>query len=154
MYGFIFLILSFFLLVNFFHMFVVQHIPSAYASYMQGNLPNKVFLSDKFGNMWPVKLAKFESEWYFGEGWAKVAQDNSLEHRDFIVFQFDGQKIFYFQIIGNNSCDKKGVGSLKFVLDSEEMENDEGNGEAMAQESKLSGRGPWKFRRGRGGKLR
>lgn len=127
-------------------MFVIQHIPSAFTSYVQGNLPNKAFLSDKFGNMWPVTLAKIESEWYFGEGWAEVAHDNSLAHRDFVVFQFDGDKIFYFQIIGNNSCEKEGVGTLKFTLDSKEMENVEGKSGAMVQESKLSDRASKKLR--------
>ncbi|CAI9117112.1 OLC1v1018449C1 [Oldenlandia corymbosa var. corymbosa] len=103
------------------------HIPSAFVSLMGENkLPRSAFLRDEYGNKWPVELTRMESEWYFGEGWAKVAGDNRMEHCDFIAFQFDGIKTFHFKMIGNDSCSKVGVGSLKFLhLEDPESENDE-----------------------------
>ncbi|KAL3498280.1 hypothetical protein ACH5RR_041012 [Cinchona calisaya] len=101
------------------------HIPSAYTLYMQGNLPDKAVLRDRFGNMWHVKLAKVGNEWFFQKGWSKIVQDNAIEHTDLLVFLFDGDKNFYFKIIGRNSCEKEGVGSLKFQLDKEDKGDEE-----------------------------
>lgn len=91
-------------------------------------------LRDRYGNMWSVELAKVGNEWFFQEGWAKVVQDNSIEHADFLVFLFDGEKVFYFKLMGNDSCEKEGVGSLKFQLEEEKGNR---NGE---NEQELNGR--------------
>ncbi|XP_027083404.1 B3 domain-containing protein At5g57720 isoform X1 [Coffea arabica] len=112
------------------------HIPSAYASYMRGNLPDRAVLRDCDGNMWAVELAKVGSEWFFQEGWAKVVQDNLIEHQDFLVFLFDGEKVFDFTIIGNNLLEKEGVGSLKFQL---EVEKGNGNGEKAQELNDMNG---------------
>ena len=103
---------------------------------MRGNLPDRAVLRDCDGNMWAVELAKVGSEWFFQEGWAKVVQDNLIEHQDFLVFLFDGEKVFDFTIIGNNLLEKEGVGSLKFQL---EVEKGNGNGEKAQELNDMNG---------------
>lgn len=73
----------------------------------------KINLRDRFGNMWPVGVNKIGGNLYFQYGWEKFIEDNSVEVGDFLVFDYDGNKMFDFKLLGRTKCEKNGVGGLK-----------------------------------------
>jgi hypothetical protein len=109
---------------------------------MLGTVPQRVFLRDKYGNTWPLKLANIENQLYFEEGWAKFVEDNSIETGDFLFFQYDDDKLFHVKLIGSSDCDKEGFGvpkskeKEKECLESETIdeENEEGNDEEIEEQ--------------------
>ncbi|XP_071912012.1 B3 domain-containing protein At5g60130 [Coffea arabica] len=101
-------------------------IPIAFTKMMQGSLPDKASLRDRYGNIWPVELARIENASFFLEGRAKFVKDNSVELGDFLVFHFDGNCVFNVKLLGHTACDKKGVGGRMFkVKEEEENEKEE-----------------------------
>ena len=77
-------------------------------------MPLRASLRDRYGNQWPMKLENIENHRYFGEGWAKFVEDNSIEDGDFLFFQYNDNKAFDVKIIGKNECDKQGVGEKTY----------------------------------------
>ncbi|KAH0732262.1 hypothetical protein KY289_003450 [Solanum tuberosum] len=91
------------------YFFSSQKIPTAYTNYKNGKLPRKVFLRNRFNNMWPIRVIKIEKDLYFLNGWEKFIEDNSLEFGDFIIFDYDGNEIFDIKLLGINGCIKNGA---------------------------------------------
>uniref|UniRef100_A0A3Q7ERM3 TF-B3 domain-containing protein n=1 Tax=Solanum lycopersicum TaxID=4081 RepID=A0A3Q7ERM3_SOLLC len=88
-------------------------IPTSFTYYKNRKLPMKINLRDRFGNMWPVGVNKIGGNLYFQYGWEKFIEDNSVEVGDFLVFDYDGNKMFDFKLLGRTKCEKNGVGGLK-----------------------------------------
>ncbi|XP_055803364.1 B3 domain-containing protein At5g60142-like [Solanum dulcamara] len=102
-------------------------LPTGYIDYKNGMLPWNVSLRDRFGNMWPIGVTKSGKHIYFEHGWEKFIEDNIVEFGDFIIFDYDGTRIFDFKLLGRIGCVKKGAGGLKFSMkevDEEEMNVD------------------------------
>ncbi|MCD7451605.1 hypothetical protein HAX54_012867 [Datura stramonium] len=97
-------------------------IPTSFTDYKNGELPRKVSLRDRFGNMWPIGVTKTGEDIYFEDGWERFTEENILEFGDFLIFDFDGNRIFDFKLLGINGCDKKGIGGLKLCVKEEEAE--------------------------------
>lgn len=87
---------------------------------MLETLLHGVSLRDKYGNVWSVKLTNIDNELHFEEGWAKFVEDNSIEDKDFLFFQFDDDKLIDVKLIGRGECGKRGVGAPRSSQDREE----------------------------------
>ncbi|OIT07179.1 PREDICTED: B3 domain-containing protein At4g34400-like [Nicotiana attenuata] len=98
-------------------------IPTAFTEYKNGKLPKRVSLRDRFGNVWPIGLAKKDRDLYFQDGWVKFIEDNSLEFGDFLIFDYDGNGVFDFKLLGKTACEKKGAGVTSVKVEEEEMIN-------------------------------
>ncbi|KAL2505562.1 putative B3 domain-containing protein [Abeliophyllum distichum] len=108
-------------------------LPTAFSLQLQGALPDRAFLRDRYANLWPVKMTKIENNWFFEDGWEKFVQDNSMEKRDVFVFKYDGDNLFDVKLLGMSGCEKKGVGEFRMSVkeetaykgvDYEEIEDD------------------------------
>ncbi|XP_009613231.1 B3 domain-containing protein At5g60140 [Nicotiana tabacum] len=97
-------------------------IPTAFTEYKNGKLPKRISLRDRFGNVWPIELAKKGRDLYFQDGWVKFIEDNSLEFGDFLIFDYDGSGVFDFKLLGKTACEKKGAG-VAVKVEEEEMIN-------------------------------
>ncbi|MCE5167598.1 hypothetical protein HAX54_012357, partial [Datura stramonium] len=97
-------------------------ISSSFTDYKNGRLPRKVSLRDRFGNMWSIGVTKTGKDIYFEDGWEKFIEENILELGDFLIFDFDGNRIFDFKLLGKNGCEKKGIGGLKLSVKKQEEE--------------------------------
>ncbi|XP_016582325.1 B3 domain-containing protein At5g60130 isoform X1 [Capsicum annuum] len=103
-------------------LFSSKKIPTGFTDYKNGKLPWKVSLRDRFGNMWTIEVTKTGREFYFQYGWVKFIEDNTVEFGDFFIFDYDGNGIFDFKLLGKTGCEKKGVGGLKLDVKEEEEE--------------------------------
>ncbi|MCE5167272.1 hypothetical protein HAX54_045553, partial [Datura stramonium] len=72
--------------------------------------------------MWPIGVTRIGKDIYFEDRWEKFIEDNMLELGDFLIFDFDGNRILDFKLLGKNECEKKGIGGLKFSVKEEEVE--------------------------------
>ncbi|KAK6805527.1 hypothetical protein RDI58_003312 [Solanum bulbocastanum] len=97
-------------------------IPTCFTYYKNEKLPKKIYLRDRFGNMWPIGVNKIGGNFYFQYGWEKFIEDNTIEVGDFLIFDYDGNRIFDFKLLGRTKCEKKGVGGLKLTVKEEEGE--------------------------------
>ncbi|KAJ8572309.1 hypothetical protein K7X08_008820 [Anisodus acutangulus] len=106
-------------------------IPTTFVDNKNGKLPRKVSLRDRFGNMWPIRVAKTERDFYFEYGWEKFIEDNTLEFGDFLVFDYEGNGLFDFKLFGITGCEKKGAGGSNndedYMVEEEETEVEEEN---------------------------
>ncbi|CAI9099053.1 OLC1v1035814C1 [Oldenlandia corymbosa var. corymbosa] len=106
-------------------------LPVAWTNEMEGKLPKKAFLRDRYGNIWQVELSTDQDKTYFHQGWPAFIKQNDLEKGDFIIFMFDGILVFDVRLLGIDSCDKRGVGGLKYKLeevDEQEVPVDDNKG--------------------------
>ncbi|CAI9775344.1 unnamed protein product [Fraxinus pennsylvanica] len=83
-------------------------LPRAFSLQLQETVPERAFLRDRYTNIWPVKMAKFENDWFFCDGWEKFVEDNSLEFGDIFVIRYDGDNLFDIKLLGLSGCDKEG----------------------------------------------
>ncbi|XP_022875712.1 putative B3 domain-containing protein At5g66980 [Olea europaea var. sylvestris] len=83
-------------------------LPMAFSLQLRGALPDRAFLRDRHTNLWPIKTEKIDNVWFFCDGWEKFVQDNYLESRDVLVFQYDGDNLFDVKLLGLSGCDKEG----------------------------------------------
>ncbi|KAI5659228.1 hypothetical protein M9H77_28021 [Catharanthus roseus] len=101
------------------------NIPRAYTLYKKGNLPAKVFLRDRYGNLWTVDVEKIGNELFLVGGWSTFVLENSLELGDFVVFEPGSHNTFNVKILGKNSVEKVGLGVCKSKIKIEEEESAE-----------------------------
>lgn len=104
---------------------ILQNIPRAYTLYKKGNLPAKVFLRDRYGNLWTVDVEKIGNELFLVGGWSTFVLENSLELGDFVVFEPGSHNTFNVKILGKNSVEKVGLGVCKSKIKIEEEESAE-----------------------------
>ncbi|KAJ8530124.1 hypothetical protein K7X08_036959 [Anisodus acutangulus] len=97
-------------------------IPTAYTDYKNGKLPRKVSLRDRFDNMWPIGVTKTGRNFHFQYGWEKFIKENTIEFGDFLTFEYDGNGVFDFKLLGTTGCEKKGSGGLKLDVKEEDEE--------------------------------
>ncbi|KAK4378390.1 hypothetical protein RND71_000252 [Anisodus tanguticus] len=114
------------------HIFRAKKIPTAYTEYKDGKLPRKVSLKDRFGNMWPIGVTKAGRSFHFQYGWEKFIKENNVEFGDFMIFDYDGNVVFDFKLLGITGCEKKGAGGLK--LNGKEEDEEEMNVEHQKSE--------------------
>ncbi|XP_060181785.1 B3 domain-containing protein At5g60140-like [Lycium barbarum] len=101
-------------------------IPTAFTDYKNGELPRKVSVRDRFGNTWPMGVAKTGGNYYFHYGWEKFIEQNTVEFGDLLIFDYDGNGVFDFKLLGHTCCEKKGAGGLKEEdKETEDEEEDE-----------------------------
>ncbi|XP_022876112.1 putative B3 domain-containing protein At5g66980 isoform X2 [Olea europaea var. sylvestris] len=101
-----------------------------FSSQLQGALPERVFLQVCYKNLWPVKMAKIDSDCFFCDGWEKFVCDNSLESGVIFVFRYDGENPFDVKLLGLSGCDKEGLGHFNISVD----DKNEEDGEAKAKQ--------------------
>ncbi|KAL0460693.1 UNVERIFIED_CONTAM: hypothetical protein Slati_0696500 [Sesamum latifolium] len=91
---------------------------------MQRGLAQGVVLRDGYGNLWAMGVARTSGDkWYFRKDWPRFCEENSLEIGDFVVFDYKGDNLFDFLLLGHDACRKKGVGALKFRVKKEVYED-------------------------------
>ncbi|KAF8022918.1 hypothetical protein BT93_F0433 [Corymbia citriodora subsp. variegata] len=75
-----------------------EKIPVAFQDYIKGQRPRAVSLTGPSGDSWMVGLIEEEGALYFGRGWPKFVEDNSVQTGDFMVFRYDGEAGFEVQV--------------------------------------------------------
>ncbi|CAA2957348.1 B3 domain-containing At5g60140-like [Olea europaea subsp. europaea] len=103
-----------------------------FSSQLQGALPERVFLQVCYKNLWPVKMAKIDSDCFFCDGWEKFVRDNSLESGVIFVFRYDGENPFDVKLLGLSGCDKEGLGHFNISVDDKNEEDGEAKAEQVA----------------------
>ncbi|KAL0390519.1 UNVERIFIED_CONTAM: B3 domain-containing protein REM9 [Sesamum calycinum] len=91
---------------------------------MQRALEQGVVLRDRYGNLWAMGVVRTSGyKWYFRkDNWAQFCEENSLEMGDFVIFNYKGDNLFDFVLLGHDACEKKGVGGPKFRGKNEEVD--------------------------------
>ncbi|XP_038682300.1 B3 domain-containing protein At5g18000-like [Tripterygium wilfordii] len=98
---------------RFFKIYLQEHscermqIPSAFVARIDRNFPENVILRSSRGRIWLVKVIKVENDVFFEKGWKEFVKDNSIEHKDFLEFKYNGGSMFDFTLFGNSQCEKK-----------------------------------------------
>ncbi|XP_028102021.1 B3 domain-containing protein At5g60140-like isoform X7 [Camellia sinensis] len=100
-------------------------IPSAFVKHVKGAIPDKAFLRNCHGKLWPVVVTKVGNQLCFKDGWVKFVEDNSVEVGNFLVFDFDGNYVFDFKLFGRTECEIKMIGSSGFKVKEEKEEEEE-----------------------------
>ncbi|XP_073309007.1 uncharacterized protein [Primulina huaijiensis] len=77
-------------------------------------LPKRVFLRDRYYNLWCVKVGKVGEDWYLQNGWRRFVRDNALKSCDFIVFDYFEKDMFDFKVLGPDRCETVGSGGLVY----------------------------------------
>lgn len=102
---------------------VQQKIPIAFIAMIEQALPEKVYLRDRFNNIWTVKIAKIGDDFYFSDGWIKFVKDNRMTTCDVLVFEYLNDGLFRFKLFGPCATEKhlvspvmvKGIEQQEFV---------------------------------------
>ncbi|KAL7206603.1 hypothetical protein ACSBR2_019340 [Camellia fascicularis] len=110
-------------------------IPSAFVKHVKGAIPDKAFLRNCHGKLWPVVVTKVGNQLCFKDGWVKFVEDNSVEVGNFLVFDYDGTYVFDFKLFGRTECEIKMIGSSGFKV-KEEKEEEEKVKEEEEEEEK------------------
>ncbi|KAK4441170.1 B3 domain-containing protein REM9 [Sesamum alatum] len=100
-----------------------MQIPPAIVPQMRRALAQSVVLRDRYGNLWPMRVATTGANWYFRKDWPQFCEENSLQIGDFVIFNYKGDNLFDFILLGHDACEKKGVGALR-VKEEEVHEHD------------------------------
>ncbi|KAI8027957.1 putative B3 domain-containing protein [Camellia lanceoleosa] len=100
-------------------------IPSAFVKHVKGAIPDKAFLRNCHGKLWPVVVTKVGNQLCFKDGWVKFVEDNSVEVGNFLVFDFDGNYVFDFKLFGSTECEIKMIESSGFKVKEEKEEEEE-----------------------------
>lgn len=88
-----------------------QQIPPTFIKYFGKNVPNRTTLHEAYNNhdkSWEVEVGKLEKKYYFRKGWREFAEDNNLEHGDFLTFKYSPHySKFKVTIYGITGCLKQ-----------------------------------------------
>ncbi|CAA0823190.1 Unknown protein [Striga hermonthica] len=96
-------------------------IPHEFMFRVGGSLPAKCLLRDCNRNLWLVEAARRgDGFWCFTEGWSDFFTRNSIELRDLLEFEYTGDNLFDFVVLGHDACDKP---QLPPNLDEDEQAN-------------------------------
>ncbi|KAL0378924.1 UNVERIFIED_CONTAM: hypothetical protein Sradi_3197900 [Sesamum radiatum] len=68
--------------------------------------PEKIYLRDRWNNVWPVKVAQVGDEWYIQDGWLKFVDDNFLTSGDILVFEYFCDSLFNVKLYGLSATEK------------------------------------------------
>ncbi|VVB07046.1 unnamed protein product [Arabis nemorensis] len=95
-------------------------IPISYYNEFPCLLPKTAILRGSGGCIWNVAIEIKEKpeEVYFGRGWAKFVQDNSLKDGDFLTFVYNGHNVYEVSIYACDGC--KEIRAVTEVEDGEE----------------------------------
>ncbi|KAL0449294.1 UNVERIFIED_CONTAM: hypothetical protein Slati_1485800 [Sesamum latifolium] len=85
--------------------------------------PEKVYLRDRWNNVWPVKVARVGDDWYIRDGWVKFVDDNFLTSGDILVFEYFCDSLFNVKLYGLSATEKN-VSRPLILTDGEEQEQD------------------------------
>ncbi|CAH2076784.1 unnamed protein product [Thlaspi arvense] len=94
-------------------------IPVSYYDELPRRLPKTALLQGTGGGFWKVEWMKKRNEVYFGQGWSKFVEDNSLTSGDFMTFVYNGDRIFEVSIYGADGCKE-----VRAVAEVEDVEED------------------------------
>ncbi|PSS02559.1 B3 domain-containing protein [Actinidia chinensis var. chinensis] len=97
-------------------------IPLAFAAHVKGGIPDTAFLRSCNGELWQVEVTKDRNDLFFTNGWETFVEDNSVELGDFLVFDYIGNWVFDFKVLGRTGCNKD-------VVEEKDEEYKEGEGE-------------------------
>ncbi|KAI8532898.1 hypothetical protein RHMOL_Rhmol11G0253400 [Rhododendron molle] len=100
-------------------------IPLDFIAQVEGRIPNKAFLRNCHGKLWPVKVTKARNHFHFSDGWPKFVEDGSLDLGEFLVFNYDGTSVFYVKIFERTGCLKEVIGSSYITVNEEEEKEEE-----------------------------
>ncbi|XP_073135596.1 uncharacterized protein [Henckelia pumila] len=105
-------------------------IPSTFMHCIGGYLPEKIFLHDRYYNLWQIKTRKVGGKWYFKKGWQKFVEDNNILPRDSVVFDYCEEDLFIVKILAPNGCQTEGARKLVSMdFDSDTDEDGDGTEE-------------------------
>ncbi|XP_021731681.1 B3 domain-containing protein At4g34400-like [Chenopodium quinoa] len=87
-------------------------LPPAFEEKIPAKIPSRVFLKNRNSSKsWLVEVGRIDGRLYFKGGWSKFVLENSLSFGDFMVFKYNGQRIFDVLILGRHGCVKEFVGA-------------------------------------------
>ncbi|EOA27671.1 hypothetical protein CARUB_v10023826mg [Capsella rubella] len=124
-------------------------------------LPRKVTVrSVSSGNTWRMEMTtNRESDTVFlRDGWKKIFKDENLIEPIFLVFEFDGSRVFHFCVYEHSSMCKRMRSHIEQevieVESDEECEDDDGDDVTVEDEESTKGSDEWPGRKERGGTSR
>ncbi|KAK6916504.1 B3 DNA binding domain, partial [Dillenia turbinata] len=83
--------------------------PEEIIKHFDGAIPKAVTLRSCHDRLWRVKVCMAENGLFLENGWLVFLKDNDVEEGDFIVFSYDGNCVFDFQIFGRTACLKEKI---------------------------------------------
>ncbi|XP_020554938.1 putative B3 domain-containing protein At5g66980 [Sesamum indicum] len=98
-------------------------IPQAFVQRVRKAFPEKVYLRDRWNNVWPVKVAQVGDDWYIRDGWVKFVDDNFLTSGDILVFEYFCDSLFNVKLYGLSATEKN-VSRPLILTDGDEQEQD------------------------------
>ncbi|KAL0350065.1 UNVERIFIED_CONTAM: hypothetical protein Sradi_4155700 [Sesamum radiatum] len=97
-------------------------IPQVFMQRVRRAFPAKVYLRDRWNNIWPVKVVQVGDDWYIRDGWVKFVDDNFLTSGDILVFEYFCDGLFNVKLYGLSATEKNMSGPLILTTDGEEQE--------------------------------
>ncbi|KAL2927551.1 hypothetical protein RDABS01_019882 [Bienertia sinuspersici] len=85
-------------------------LPPTIEARISAKIPDRVLLRNRFGKIWLIDVRKHEGEeglYFEGGGWCKFVVENSLEFGDFMVFYYNGGRIFDVVLLAKDGCEKQ-----------------------------------------------
>ncbi|KFK27314.1 hypothetical protein AALP_AA8G366400 [Arabis alpina] len=74
-------------------------IPSSYKQYYPTPLPQTAVLKKPEGRFWNVKWTITQDDTIsFEDGWSKFVKDNGIIEGDFVLFTYDGNRVFWVRV--------------------------------------------------------
>ncbi|KAF6172561.1 hypothetical protein GIB67_007074 [Kingdonia uniflora] len=87
-----------------------------------GDVPSNALLKNTLGMVWRVELEEMKDRFSFYNGWEKFVQDHSLQLGEFVVFGYEGNSVFTFNVFGHSQVRKKDVKTTCFLPVKHELE--------------------------------
>ncbi|KAL3655761.1 hypothetical protein CASFOL_000157 [Castilleja foliolosa] len=81
-------------------------IPIAFTRSLDEPLPQKVYLKDRYNNVWAVNVGKIGNCWHFLDGWVEFSRDNLLSNGDILVFEYLCDSWFCVLMYGTSATEK------------------------------------------------
>ncbi|XVF60029.1 hypothetical protein PTKIN_Ptkin08bG0010000 [Pterospermum kingtungense] len=87
----------------------IQHgklkIPEKFIKEYGSGISSPVFLKVPSGSIWQVELTKSNGEIWLQSGWTDFVQHHSLKLHDFVVFQYEGDRLFNVVIFDKSASE-------------------------------------------------
>ncbi|XP_073049724.1 uncharacterized protein [Primulina eburnea] len=106
-------------------------IPLPFMRWIGGSLPKKIFLRDRYLNLWRVKTTQVGEKWYFKNGWDKFVKDNKILRGYSLVFDYFEEDLFDIKVLGPNGRQTVGAGALVSMDIDDETEEEEDDREEV-----------------------
>lgn len=110
-------------------------IPPAFVKYIINLGGKRATLVSPLGNSWSVNIHGYKKNMWFREGWTEFAQAHDLKLGYFMVFRYEDDRTFSFQVFDTSACrkDYSPVGVQSTHMDIRQCLNSENASEHTSQ---------------------